>query len=196
MYFNIEKEEFNNLIFGEEHSQNSFPFENGIEILFPFQDRLFNSPYPNNLDNSFSLNFENLSESKAEKVINLYKSNKKEATVNEKVYSNLNDKKERINTVNIKEKNKEMKKKEISENNNKNSKENKNLFKVYPKKEHNKYNRDNLIDKIIRNFLNNIYEACNYEILKMKKRDSYFSKYKLFAKITSILVFIKKLKIE
>ena len=89
-----------------------------------------------------------------------------------------------------------MKKKEIDGNKKPKPNGNKNLFYVYSKKEHNKYNRDNLIDKILRNFLNNIYEACNCEILKMKKRNSYFSKYKLFAKITSILVFVKKLKIE
>ena len=193
---NIGKEEYNNFILGEDfYSEDLLPFENGINTLLSFPDRLDNPPFPNNSYNSLSLNFEDLGEYMADKIINLNKSNKKEETLNEKVFLNSKDKIEKLNKKN-KEKNEELKKKEIIENNIPYQNGNKNIFKVYPKKEHNKYNRDNIIDKIIRNFLNNIYEACNYEIIKMKKRDTYFSKYKLFTKITSILVFLKKLKIE
>jgi hypothetical protein len=76
------------------------------------------------------------------------------------------------------------------------NKKNKNLFNVYRKKEHTKYNRDNLKDKIIRCFLNNIIFLVNYEITKIKNLNNSFFNNKLIEKITSISIFFQKIKIE
>ena len=76
------------------------------------------------------------------------------------------------------------------------NKKNKNLFNVYKKKEHTKYNRDNLKDKIIRCFLNNIIFLVNYEITKIKNLNNSFFNNKFIEKITSISIFFQKIKIE
>ena len=76
------------------------------------------------------------------------------------------------------------------------NKKNKNLFNVYRKKEHTKYNRDNLKDKIIRCFLNNIIFLVNYEITKIKNLNNSFFNNKFIEKITSISIFFQKIKIE
>ena len=100
----IEKEEYNNFILEEEsHSENSPPFENGVDNLLSFPDILNKSPFPMNSDNSFSLNFEHLGEYMADRVINLNKSNKKETILNEKLFLNSKNKIKKINSV--KEKN-------------------------------------------------------------------------------------------
>ena len=79
---------------------------------------------------------------------------------------------------------------------NKANKTNNILFNVYPKKENRKYYRDNLKDKIIRSFLNNIYLPLNEEILKIRKKNKSFLNNKLLSKITSFLVFFQKIKLN
>ena len=86
--------------------------------------------------------------------------------------------------------------KDILATNNKEIKPNNNLFKVYKKKEHTKYNRDNITDKVIRNSFNNIIEPCNEEITKMKNCNFFVFNDKLFKKINNIIVFFPKIKLE
>ena len=139
-------------------------------------------PLNDNLDifslfkNPDDLNFssrENYGENMAEQVIN---NNKKEnIELSEKNLSN---------EINVKKNSKE------------NNKKPSNLFNVnvYTKKENRKYYRDNILDKIKRNFLNNIYMPFNDEIAKIRKCNESFFKNKIFEKITSVLVFFNKIK--
>ena len=53
-----------------------------------------------------------------------------------------------------------------------------------------------IIKKIIRSFLNNIYDSTDDEIYKIKKKDESFFKIKIFVKLTSILIFFQKFKLE
>ena len=116
---------------------------------------------------------ENSGEYMADKVIN---NNKKES-----IESN---EKKSDNEVDIKNNSKESNKKPS------------NLFNVnaYTKKDSRKYYRDNILDKIQRNFLNNIYLPYNDEIAKIRNCNSSFFKNNLFEKITSVLVFFNKMK--
>ena len=145
-----------------------------------------------NFDDSFNPYNKNLGEYMGEKIINNNKTDNNELNKKENINNNNNI------TTKIE---KDIKYNELNKNNdikpNKIIKPNNNLFKVYPKKQHTKYNRDNLIDKIIRCFLNNIYPYLNEEIIKIKNRNkSLFSNNKIFEKITSIVIFFKKLNLE
>ena len=84
----------------------------------------------------------------------------------------------------------------VKNNSKENNKKPNNLFNVnvYTKKESRKYHRDNILDKIQRNFLNNIYFPYNEEIAKIRNCNSSFFKNRIFEKITSVLVFFNKMK--
>lgn len=144
------------------------------DIFYNLDDSLDILPLFKKSDEPSSTSKENSGEYMANKIIN-------------------NNKKENIDLIG---------KKLVNEDDNKsNSKESSkkpsNLFNVnvYEKKESRKYNRDNIIDKIIRNFLNNIILPNNDEITKIRKRNSSFFKDKIFEKITSVLVFFNKIKL-
>ena len=179
---------YNNFISEEETISNqSLLFKDRNDSFLSFND-ISLSKLSNNNDNSFSLMDGHLGEFMADKVIHNNKMSSNEISSNENKSLNSNDKKEKPKP-NLLDNSEKDKNKEKNSNSN-------NLFKVYPKKEHNKYNRDNIIDKVARNFLNNIYFSANNEINIIKKRNKSLFKNKIFAKITSILIFFQKFKLE
>ena len=194
MEINLLQEGYNKFISEKETISNQpFFFNERNDSFLSFND----SPLPSfskYSDNSFYLIDGCFGEFIADKAINNNKICSNEISLNENKNLNSNEKKKESDLLDNKEKDKN-KEKKIN-----NSSEKKyscnNLFKVYPKKEHNKYNRDNIIDKIIRNFINNIYFSANNEINIIKERNKSLFKNKIFAKITSILVFFQKFKLE
>ena len=133
----------------------------------------------------------------ADKVINNNKIDKNESSSNDVINPDLNIKSKKLeenenlngnNSYNLKKIN------EISKNKMNNSYGN--LFNVYQKKRHTKYNRDNLIDKIIRSFLNNIYYPYIEEIDKIKKYNKLFLKNMFLKKMTNALTFFPKIKLD
>ena len=184
--------EGNNKFISEEEtiSNQSFLFKDRNDSFLSFNDSFLPS-FPNNHDNSFSLKYGYLGEFMADKVIINNKPCSNEISLNENKSLNSNDKKEKpMPDLLFNKDNNEKDKNKIKNINNNN------LFKVYHKKENNKYNRDNIIDKIIRSFLNNIYMPIDNEIYKIKKRNESLFKNKIFAKLTSILVFFQKFKLN
>ena len=150
-------------------------------------------------DNSFSLADGCFGEFMADEVINKNKIYSNEISSNENKSLNFNEKKEKPDLLDNRDNNEKDQNKNKTENINTTKDKNNScikLFEVYPKKEHNKYNKDNIKDKIIRSFLNNIYKPTECEIYRIKKRNKSLFKNKIFTKLTSILIFFQKFKLE
>ena len=169
----------NEIISNIEENSNIFPIkENSDENFFDFKNEedcnisISFSPLittsSKDMNNFLYFKDENLGDYMADKVINNNKIDKNESSSNDVINPDLNIRLKKLegnenlngnNSYNLKKIN------EISKNKMNNSYGN--LFNVYQKKRHTKYNRDNLIDKIIRSFLNNIYYPCVEEIDKI-----------------------------
>lgn len=181
----------------ENSDENFFDFKNeeDCNISISFSPLITTSS--KDMNNFLYFKDENLGDYMADKVINNNKIDKNESSSNDVINPDLNIRLKKLegnenlngnNSYNLKKIN------EISKNKMNNSYGN--LFNVYQKKRHTKYNRDNLIDKIIRSFLNNIYYPYIEEIDKIKKYNKLFLKNMFLKKMTNALAFFPKIKID
>ena len=172
---------------------NSFIFEKGFDSFFNYNPYLFS-----NEKDSLDIFKENsLDELMANEE---RENNKRDELKPNDANSNIFDE-NKNEIIKPSRDNKEIKKGNLNQNNEVNNfieknKTGKNLFNVYIKKEHTKYSRDNIIDKIKRNSISNIFSLDVSEIKKINNYNISLFKNQVFRKITSALIFLQKLKFE